>query len=160
MLPRPNLDRVSPGPLRVPVPSALVGTVIALCAVLLLKWLAVVALVAGGLLVLARWLWRRRYRTLALGLDPAPARPPEQGLVRLPGPPPPDPDCTWCGLTGGHHDAYGRPLRPRHVHGVPARRQDHEHSGQAVSLSPLRGVPVEVGRVAMAATPSGARCPT
>jgi cobalamin synthase len=93
-----------------------VGTVIALCAVLLLKWLAVVALVAGGLVVLARWLWRRRYVPLALGLEPAAPREAEHGLVRLPAPRPEGPDCTWCGLAGGHHDALGRELRPRYAH--------------------------------------------
>lgn len=91
------------------------GTVTALCAVLLLKWLAVVALVAGGLVVLARWLWRRRYRPLALELEPA--------ASREPGPAPADPDCSWCGLAGGHHDALGRTLRPRYAHQVPAARE-------------------------------------
>jgi hypothetical protein len=93
-----------------------------LCAVLLLKWLAVVALVAGGLVVLARWLWRRRYRPLALELEPAVPREPDPGLVRLPGPPPTDPDCSWCGLAGGHHDALGRTLRPRYAHQAREQR--------------------------------------
>jgi hypothetical protein len=96
---------VSSRPLRVPVPSAPVGIVIALCAVLLLKWLAVVALVVGGLVVLARWLWRR-HRPLAA--DPAP--------VTVPAPRSAEPDCSWCGLAGGHLDAFGRPVRPRHAH--------------------------------------------
>jgi hypothetical protein len=86
-----------------------VGIVIALCAVLLLKWLAVVALVVGGLVVLARWLWRR-HRPLAAG--PAPA------LVTVPAPRSGEPDCSWCGLAGGHHDGFGRPVRPRHFHQV------------------------------------------
>jgi hypothetical protein len=90
-----------------------VGIVIALCAVLLLKWLAVVALVVGGLVVLARWFWRR-HRPLA----------PEPAAVTLPAPRYGEPDCTWCGLAGGHHDGLGRPLRPRHVHQV-ARPREH-----------------------------------
>jgi hypothetical protein len=84
-----------------------VGIVIALCAVLLLKWLAVVALVVGGLVLLARWLWRR-HRPLA----PGPA------AVTVPAPRSAEPDCSWCGLAGGHHDGLGRPLRPRYVHEV------------------------------------------
>jgi hypothetical protein len=98
--------------MRVPVPSAPVGIVIALCAVLLLKWLAVVALVGGGLVVLARWLWRR-HRPLG----------PEPAVVTAPAPRSSEPDCSWCGLAGGHHDGYGRALRPRHVHGVPSARE-------------------------------------
>jgi hypothetical protein len=99
---------VSSRPLRVPVPSAPVGIVIALCAVLLLKWLAVVALVVGGLVMLARWLWRRHR---PLGPVPAPRSP--------------EPDCSWCGLAGGHLDVRGRPVRPRHFHQVAPSR---EHS--------------------------------
>ena len=103
-------------PLRVPVPSAPVGIVIALCAVLLLKWLAVVALIVGGLVVLARWLWRRR-RPLA----PAPAA---DAILTLPAPRGGAPDCSWCGLAGGHRDWSGRPVRPRHAHQVaPPRKQ-------------------------------------
>ena len=91
--------------MRVPVPSAPVGIVIALCAVLLLKWLAVVALIVGGLVVLTRWLWRR-HRPLV--------PPPRSG----------EPDCSWCGLAGGHRDWSGRPVRPRHAHQVaPPREQ-------------------------------------
>ena len=116
----PSLDRVSPRPLRVPVPSALVAVVIALCAVLLLKWLAVVALIGWGVTILARGLWRRRYRPLALELDPASPRDPDHGLDLLLPDARPDgsegEDCSWCGLAGGHQDLRGRPVRPRHAH--------------------------------------------
>jgi hypothetical protein len=92
-----------------------VGIVIALCAVLLLKWLAVLALVVGGLVLLVRWLWHR-HRPAARGavLDDAP--------VIVPLPRSSEPDCTWCGLAGGHHDGYGRPVRPRHFHQVAPQR--------------------------------------
>jgi hypothetical protein len=103
---------VSPRPLRVPVPSAPVGIVIALCAVLLLKWLAVLALIVGALVVLVRWSWRHR-RPFA----------PEPELLTVPGPRSAEPDCTWCGLAGGHHDGAGRPVRPRFVHHVAAPRE-------------------------------------
>jgi hypothetical protein len=88
-----------------------VGIVIALCAVLLLKWLAVVALVVGGLVLLVRWLWRRH----------GPAR--EHVAVTVPAPRGGEPDCTWCGLAGGHRDVLGRPVRPRHAHEVPPARE-------------------------------------
>jgi hypothetical protein len=91
--------------MRVPVPSAVVGIVIALCAVLLLKWLSVVALCAWALTVLVRGLWRRhragRARAAVVDVEPAPDA---------------EPDCSWCGLPGGHHDLRGRPVRPRHAH--------------------------------------------
>jgi hypothetical protein len=101
-----------------------VGIVIALCAVLLLKWLAVVALVAWGATLLGRGLWRRRYRPLMLELEPAPTIP-DHGLdLLLPAPRPVSSasggahgeDCSWCGLAGGHQDLRGRPVRPRHAH--------------------------------------------
>jgi hypothetical protein len=106
-----------------------VGIVIALCAVLLLKWLAVVALIAWGVTVLARWLWRRHRRPLTLDDETAAA--PDHGLdVLLPAPRPdaagnpaagPDgEDCSWCGLGGGHRDLRGRPVRPRLAHAVRA----------------------------------------
>ncbi len=108
---------MSSSPLRVPVPSAPVGIVIALCAVLLLKWLAVVALVVGGLVVLARWLWRRHRPALAAA--PAP--------VTVPAPRSAEPDCSWCGLAGGHVDLRGRPVRPRHFHQSGAlRAREHK----------------------------------
>ncbi|MCD2190188.1 hypothetical protein [Actinomycetospora soli] len=106
---------MSSGRVRVPVPGAVVGVVIALCAVLLLKWLAIVALVGWGLTLLVRWAWRRHRGTpappLDAGLDlllPAPRA--EQG------PAPASEDCTWCGLVGGHRDLRGRLVRPRHAH--------------------------------------------
>jgi hypothetical protein len=89
-----------------------VGIVIALCAVLLLKWLAVVALIAWGVTVLARWLWRRRYRPITLDVGAAPD-------VVLPAEPEGE-DCSWCGLAGGHRDIRGRPVRPRFAHAVRA----------------------------------------
>ena len=85
------------------------GIVIALCAVLLLKWLAVVALIAFGVTVLARWLWRRRYRPITLDVGTAPA-------VAVPAARPEGEDCSWCGLEGGHRDLRGRPVRPRFAH--------------------------------------------
>ncbi len=101
------------------------AVVIALCAVLLLKWLAVVALIAWGATLVARWLWRRRYRPLTLELEPAPTVP-DLGLdLLLPAPRPVSAgpvqdgqgeDCSWCGLAGGHLDLRGRPVRPRHAH--------------------------------------------
>lgn len=98
------------------------GTVIALCAVLLLKWLAVVALIAWGVTVLVRWLWRRRYRPLTPDAGTAPA--PDHGLGPvLPAPRPDEAragDCSWCGLAGGHRDLRGRPVRPRLAHAVRA----------------------------------------
>jgi hypothetical protein len=105
-----------------------VGIVIALCAVLLLKWLAVVALIAVGVTVLARTLWRRRYRSLALDVEAAPAVAPDHGLELVLPAPRPDAgeDCSWCGLVGGHRDLRDRPVRPRLAHairvgGAPAR---------------------------------------
>jgi hypothetical protein len=105
---------VSTGRVRVPVPGAVVGVVIALCAVLLLKWLAIVALVGWGAALLVRWAWRRHRGEAApvldAGLDvllPAP---------RAEAPVLPDEDCTWCGLVGGHRDLRGRLVRPRHAH--------------------------------------------
>lgn len=114
-----------------PVPSALAGIVIALCAVLLLKWLAVVALVGWGVTVLARWLWRRRYRRLALDVEAAPRVAPHHGhqmVLPAPGPDavgnPAGEDCSWCGLEGGHRDLRGRPIRPRYAHaGAPRARE-------------------------------------
>lgn len=94
-----------------------VGVIVALCAVLLLKWLAVVALVAGGVLAFVRWARGGRVR------DDDPADDPSDGgpfddvrAVVVPRPAPSPDDCTWCGLADGHRDARGRLIRPRHVH--------------------------------------------
>jgi hypothetical protein len=92
-----------------------VGIVIALCAVLLLKWLAVVALIVGGLVVLARWLWRRHRPLAPAAVDHA--------FLTAPAPRSGEPDCSWCGLAGGHRDWSGRPVRPRHAHSVPTARE-------------------------------------
>ncbi|MEJ2868928.1 hypothetical protein WCD74_14240 [Actinomycetospora sp. OC33-EN08] len=108
---------MSSGRARIPVPGGVIGVVIALCAVLLLKWLAIVALVVCGLTLLARWGWRRR----RAGAGPVVGTPGLTGdvglelLVPVPRPAPVD-DCTWCGLAGGHRDLRGRPVRPRHAH--------------------------------------------
>jgi hypothetical protein len=88
-----------------------VGVIVALCAVLLLKWLALVALVAIGLFAFVRWARGERpvpvvEREIEVHADPVPA----------PRPAPSADDCTWCGLAGGHRDVRGRLLRPRHVH--------------------------------------------
>ncbi|MCD2192346.1 hypothetical protein LQ327_02905 [Actinomycetospora endophytica] len=103
---------MSPRPRRLPVPSALVGIVIALCAVLLLKWLAVVALVGWGVTVLARWLWTHRHQRVTVDVEPAPASGRSPEAVGT--------DCSWCGLAGGHRDLRGRPVRPRLAHAVVA----------------------------------------
>ncbi|MDL5155709.1 hypothetical protein [Actinomycetospora termitidis] len=107
---------MSSGRARIPVPGGVIGVVIALCAVLLLKWLAIVALVVCGLTLLARWAWRRHRGSVA-GIAPATTSA-DAGLdLVLPAPRPhAADDCTWCGLVGGHRDLRGRPVRPRHAH--------------------------------------------
>ncbi|WP_433800200.1 hypothetical protein [Actinomycetospora sp. CA-084318] len=114
---------MSSGRVRVPVPGAVVGVVIALCAVLLLKWLAIVALVGWGLTLLVRWAWRRQRGVAAPPLDagldlllPAPREEPAPVVGSAA-----SEDCTWCGLVGGHRDLRGRLVRPRHAH-VPSGR--------------------------------------
>lgn len=102
MAPRP---RVSPT-------TAVVGLLIAFCAVLLAKWLAVAALAALALYGLLRWTFGRR-RPAG---PPTPAAAPE--IVTAPST---AEDCSWCGLTGGHRDALGHRIRPRNVH-VPGER--------------------------------------
>ncbi|TDQ48942.1 hypothetical protein EV188_111112 [Actinomycetospora succinea] len=105
----------------------IVGLLIAFCAVLLAKWLAVVAIAAVVLLAVLRFALRRvvaavRARrearqavvpgAVAASLaTPAPAPAPVPARPRATGP-----TCTWCGLTGGHQDLRGRHVRPRHAH--------------------------------------------
>jgi hypothetical protein len=86
------------------VAAALVA---AFCALLLAKWLALAALVA-----LAIFLGLRQVLVGLLRARRGPADEDETAEN------PPDEDCTWCGLAGGHHDSLGRPVRPRHAHGV------------------------------------------
>ncbi|MDF2978763.1 MAG: hypothetical protein K0S40_3491 [Actinomycetospora sp.] len=133
------------------VTTAVVGLLIAFCAVLLAKWLAVVALAALLLAVVLRLALRRGMaafrgrrapdaetadpampvtdtaldRLLGTAVDRAVVRAVDRtggprrsaGVVPVTtmGPP-----CSWCGLVGGHHDAEGRPVRPRHAHVLPA----------------------------------------
>jgi len=125
------------------VTTAVVGLLIAFCAVLLAKWLAVVALAALLLAVVLRLAMRRVVRAVRgrgapaeLAAEPAapvtdtavdrvvgaaldraagPRRPTGVVPVTTVGPP-----CSWCGLVGGHHDGEGRPVRPRHAHALPA----------------------------------------
>ncbi|MDD7966749.1 hypothetical protein [Actinomycetospora lemnae] len=110
------------------VTTMVVGLLIAFCAVLLAKWLAVVALAALLLLVVLRLALRRVRR----GVRARRAGADEPAVVALPTvaerpaavPAPvtrvPGPTCSWCGLVGGHHDLRGRPVRPRHAHALPA----------------------------------------
>ena len=124
-----TLGRVDPD---ARVTTAVVGLLIAFCAVLLAKWLAVVALAALLLALVLRRVVRavrgRRApaevdatvpvtdtvvdRVLGAALDRAPAP--------LAAVDPAAPPCSWCGLLGGHHDRDGRPVRPRHAHALPA----------------------------------------
>lgn len=91
---------------------------IALCAVLLLKWLAVVALIACGLALTVRWVWRRHHP----GASRFRQGPDDAGLdLLLPAPREAGDDCSWCGLRGGHRDVRGRLVRPRHAHAAVAR---------------------------------------
>ena len=99
-----------------------VALLIALCTVVLAKWLALVAFAAVVLALLARPAVRRvtrRFRERRAARGPA--------LVAVPGARVVDeePDCSWCGLAGGHRDPLGRPLRPRLAHVImpaPDRR--------------------------------------
>ncbi|WP_433783479.1 hypothetical protein ACQPX6_25695 [Actinomycetospora sp. CA-101289] len=126
------------------VTTAVVGLLIAFCAVLLAKWLAVVALAALLLAAVLRVALRRVVRAVrgrrapvaelvepvgvggvvggATAVDRAvgaafdrAAGPRRVVPVTTVGPP-----CSWCGLVGGHHDREGRPVRPRHAHALPA----------------------------------------
>lgn len=105
------------------VTTAIVGLLIAFCAVLLAKWLAVVALAGLLLVVVLRFAFRRAARSVRARRAPALAS------VEQPVPGPvtgphkvvvPMPDCSWCGLVGGHRDFHGEPVRPRHAHAMPA----------------------------------------
>ncbi len=130
------------------VTTAVVGLLIAFCAVLLAKWLAVVALAALLLAVVLRLALRRgvaAYRgRRAPGADVAdPADPllpvTDPAIDRVVGGAfdrafadrprrsagvvpvtTMGPPCSWCGLVGGHRDLQGRPVRPRHAHALPA----------------------------------------
>jgi hypothetical protein len=129
------------------VTTAVVGLLIAFCAVLLAKWLAVVALAALLLAVVLRLALRRGMAAFRGRRAPAaeiadPAMPVTDTAVdrvlgaaldrtvdRTGGPRRPSgvvpvttlgPPCSWCGLVGGHHDGEGRPVRPRHAHALPA----------------------------------------
>ena len=130
------------------VTTAVVGLLIAFCAVLLAKWLAVVALAALLLAVVLRLALRRgvaafrgRRAPAADVADPAdPLLPVTDPAIHrvvggafdrafAAGPRRPagvvpvttmGPPCSWCGLVGGHRDVEGRPVRPRHAHALPA----------------------------------------
>jgi hypothetical protein len=99
--------------------SIVVGLLTALCALLLLKWLAVVALAALALGALVWWARRDPTRPAPTvrrrEVDPEPAWEPEPAPVARVAT---DDDCSWCGLPGGHRDLHGRLVRPRHVHQV------------------------------------------
>ncbi len=99
-------------PIRTLTPSTVAAYLVAaFCALLLAKWLAVAALAAFALFVGVRWLAMRllRARRGPAGEDDDAAG---AALDHAD-------DCTWCGLAGGHRDPLGRPLRPRHAHGMP-----------------------------------------
>lgn len=105
------------------VTTAIVGLLIAFCAVLLAKWLAVVALAGLLLVVVLRFALLRVVRSVRGRRAPAglavvaPDRGPVTGPQRVVVP---MPDCSWCGLVGGHRDLRGQPVRPRHAHAMPA----------------------------------------
>lgn len=84
--------------------------VAAFCALMLVKWMALAALVALALFAALRWLvvrlLRARRGPQAIEVEDGGAAP--AGAA----------DCSWCGRTGGHLDPLGRPLRPRHAHGM------------------------------------------
>jgi len=130
------------------VTTAVVGLLIAFCALLLAKWLAVVALAALLLAVVTRFALRRVVRGIRARRAPAVAapaaspadttpdravgatldrladrladRPAGRPATVVPVGPAVGPVCSWCGLVGGHHDRDGRPVRPRHAHALPA----------------------------------------
>jgi hypothetical protein len=101
------------------VTTAIVGLVVAFCALLLFKWLALVALAAVVLVGALRFAVRRavravRARRARRRQEPAEAVPAAVIAMTV------APDCSWCGLHGGHRDVQGRPVRPRHAHALPA----------------------------------------
>lgn len=107
------------------VTTAIVGLLIAFCALLLFKWLAVVALVALVLIGVLRFTLRRvvRARRAARTTDPSgipvtPVSSPASGPAAA-APTGTGLDCSWCGLHGGHRDLRGRAVRPRHAHALP-----------------------------------------
>jgi Zn-dependent protease with chaperone function len=101
------------------VTTAIVGLVVAFCALLLVKWLALVALAALVLVGALRFAVRRTVRAVrarrAARADGAPDAVPAAVIAMTAAP-----DCSWCGLHGGHRDLHGRPVRPRHAHALPA----------------------------------------
>lgn len=109
------------------VTTTVVGLLIAFCALLLFKWLALVGLAALVLVGVLRLMLRRVLRArraareavapAAPGPGPVPATADGAAVVVAMGP---APDCSWCGLLGGHRDLRGRPVRPRHAHALPA----------------------------------------
>ena len=116
-----SLVRVTPEPGDRRPATVVVGLIGALCALLLLKWLALVAIlalvVAGGV----RWAWGRP--VLPRPRIPAPAALPSvasRSAAPVGGPSRPadaaGPDCSWCGRPGGHLGRDGEPIRPRHAH--------------------------------------------
>lgn len=100
--------------------TAVVGLLIAFCALLLFKWLALVALAALVLVAVLRFALRRgiravRARRSGRSDEAAPAAVPAAVVAMTTAP-----DCSWCGLVGGHRDLRGRAVRPRHAHALPA----------------------------------------
>jgi hypothetical protein len=110
------------------VTTAIVGLLIAFCALLLFKWLALVALAALMFVAVLRFALHRVVRAVrgrrAARADPGPAGATSvvpSGFATAPVLPlVPAPDCSWCGLLGGHRDLRGHPVRPRHAHALPA----------------------------------------
>jgi len=105
------------------VTTAVVGLLIALCALLLVKWLALLALASVALLALLRFALRRAVRAIRArrsardpGVPTHPGAAPSAAVLAMTT----APDCSWCGLRGGHVDMRGRPVRPRHAHALPA----------------------------------------
>ena len=102
------------------VTTAIVGLLIAFCALLLFKWLALVALVALVLVGALRFAVGRLVRAIRARRAPqdetAPATATPAAVLAMTT----APDCSWCGLHGGHRDLRGRTVRPRHAHALPA----------------------------------------